>query len=57
MAGTQRPRLIGPAAQRTDPDREGGSTLDSWSETRSLVVLMTVIAVCYVLGRVVAEML
>jgi hypothetical protein len=57
VAGTQRPRLIGPAPQRTNPDREGGSTLDSWSETRSLVVLMTVIAVCYVLGRVVAEML
>jgi hypothetical protein len=31
--------------------------MDSWSETRSLVVLMMVIAVCYVLGRVVAEML
>jgi hypothetical protein len=31
--------------------------MDSWSETRSLVVLMTVIAVCYVLGRLVADML
>lgn len=31
--------------------------MNSWSETRSLVVLMAVIAVCYVLGRVVAEML
>jgi hypothetical protein len=31
--------------------------MDSWSETRSLVVLMTVIAVCYVLGRALAEML
>ena len=57
MAGTQRPRLIDPVRQSTDPEREGGSTLDSWSETRSLVVLMTVIAICYVLERVVAEML
>jgi hypothetical protein len=57
LAGTQRPRLIDPATQRTDPDREGGSTLDSWSETRSLVVLMTVIAIFYILGRVAAEML
>jgi hypothetical protein len=31
--------------------------MDTWSETKSLVVLMTVIAVCYVLGRAVAEML
>jgi hypothetical protein len=31
--------------------------MDSWTETRSLVVLMTVIAVCYVLGRVLVEML
>jgi hypothetical protein len=31
--------------------------MDSWSETRSLVVLMTIIAVCYVLGRALAEML
>ena len=31
--------------------------MDTWSETKSLVALMTVIAVCYVLGRVVAEML
>ena len=31
--------------------------MDSWSETRSLVVLMAVIAVCYVLGRALAEML
>ena len=31
--------------------------MDSRSETNSLVVLMTVIAGCYVLGRVVAEML
>jgi hypothetical protein len=31
--------------------------MDSWTETRSLVVLMTVIAVCYVLGRALAEML
>jgi hypothetical protein len=31
--------------------------LDTWSETRSLIVLMTVIAVCYVLGRALAGML
>ena len=31
--------------------------MDSWSETRSLVVLMAVIAVFYVLGRALAEML
>ena len=31
--------------------------MDSWSETRSLVVLMTIIAVCYILGRALAEML
>jgi hypothetical protein len=31
--------------------------MDTWSETKSLVVLMSVIAVCYVLGRAVAEML
>jgi hypothetical protein len=31
--------------------------LDSWSETRSLIILMTVIAVFYILGRVLAEML
>jgi hypothetical protein len=31
--------------------------MDSWSETKSLVVLMTVIAVCYILGRALAEML
>ena len=31
--------------------------MDSWSETRSLIVLMTVIAVFYVLGRALAEML
>ena len=31
--------------------------MDSWPETRSLVVLMTVIAICYTLGRVVAEIL
>jgi hypothetical protein len=31
--------------------------MDSWSETRSLVVLMTIIAICYVLGRALAEML
>ena len=31
--------------------------METWSETRSLIVLMTVIAVCYVLGRAIAEML
>ena len=31
--------------------------MESWSETKSLVVLMTVIAVCYILGRALAEML
>ena len=31
--------------------------MDSWSETRSLIVLMTVIVVFYVLGRALAEML
>jgi hypothetical protein len=31
--------------------------MDSWSETRSLIVLMAVIAVFYVVGRAIAEML
>jgi hypothetical protein len=31
--------------------------VDSWSETRSLIVLMAVIAVFYILGRALAEML
>jgi hypothetical protein len=31
--------------------------MDSWSETRSLIVLTAVIAVFYVLGRAIAEML
>jgi hypothetical protein len=31
--------------------------MDTWSETRGLIVLMTVIAVCYVLGRALAELL
>jgi hypothetical protein len=35
----------------------GGSAMDTWSETRSLIVLMAVIAVFYVLGRALAEML
>jgi hypothetical protein len=30
--------------------------MDTWSETRSLVVLMAVIAVFYVLGRALAGM-
>ena len=29
--------------------------MDSWSETKSLVVIMAVIAIFYVLGRFVAE--
>jgi len=31
--------------------------MGAWSETRSLIVLMAVIAVFYVLGRMVAQML
>ncbi len=31
--------------------------METWSETRSLIVLMTVIAVFYVLGRALAEIL
>jgi hypothetical protein len=31
--------------------------VDSWSETKSLVVIMVVIAIFYVLGRVVADAL
>ena len=31
--------------------------MDSWSETMSLLVLMAVIAVFYVLGRLIAEWL
>ena len=31
--------------------------MNTWSETRSLLVLMAVIAVCYVLGRALAEVL
>jgi hypothetical protein len=31
--------------------------MDTWSETRSLIVLMAVIAVFYVLGRAIAAML
>ncbi len=38
-------------------DQEGDNAMGTWSETRSLIVLMAVIAVFYVLGRVVAEML
>ena len=29
--------------------------MDSWSETTSLIVIMAVIAVFYVLGRLIAE--
>jgi hypothetical protein len=31
--------------------------VNTWSETRSLIVLMAVIAIFYILGRVVIEML
>jgi hypothetical protein len=31
--------------------------MDTWSETRSLILLMAVIAVFYVLGRAIAQML
>jgi hypothetical protein len=31
--------------------------MNTWSETRSLIVLMAVIAVFYILGRVLAGML
>ena len=31
--------------------------MDTWSQTRSLIMLMAIIAVFYVLGRAVAEML
>jgi hypothetical protein len=31
--------------------------MDSWSETKSLIVIMTVIAIFYVLGRIVADAL
>ena len=31
--------------------------MDSWTETRSLIVLMAVIAIFYVLGRAIAAML
>jgi hypothetical protein len=60
LAGAQRSRLIDPALPTHSPEiekQERGSTMDTWSETRSLIVLMAVIAVFYVLGRVIAEML
>jgi len=31
--------------------------MDSWSETKSLIVIMAVIAIFYVLGRIVADAL
>jgi hypothetical protein len=31
--------------------------MDTWSETRSLILLMAVIAIFYVLGRAIAQML
>jgi hypothetical protein len=31
--------------------------VDSWSETKSLVVIMVVIAIFYVLGRIIADAL
>jgi hypothetical protein len=60
LAGAQRSRLIDPALPTHSPEiekQEGGSIIDTWTETRSLIVLMVVIAVFYILGRVVAEML
>jgi hypothetical protein len=49
--------VIEPARGHPAQDREGGSIIDTWTETRSLIVLMAVITVCYILGRMVAEML
>ena len=37
------------------PGSRKGTSMDSWSETKSLIVIMTVIAIFYVLGRVVAD--
>jgi hypothetical protein len=34
-----------------------GTSMNSWSETKSLIVIMAVIAVFYVLGRFVANAL
>jgi hypothetical protein len=34
-----------------------GTSMDSWSESKSLIVIMAVIAVFYVLGRFVADAL
>ena len=31
--------------------------MDTWSETRSLILLMAVIAIFYVLGRAIAQIL
>jgi len=31
--------------------------MDSWSETKSLIVIMAVIAIFYVLGRIIADAL
>ena len=39
------------------PGSRKGTSMDSWSETKSLIVIMTVIAIFYVLGRVVADAL
>ena len=55
--GRAAPAADRPRAATHEPRFEGGNPMDSWSETRSLVVLMTIIAVCYVLGRALAEML
>jgi hypothetical protein len=42
---------------QTRTKSETEAAMDTWSETRSLIVLTAVIAVFYVLGRVLAEML
>ena len=61
MAGTQRPRLIDPARHRANrgsrSEKRGDNAVNTWSETRSLLVLMAVIAIFYILGRVLAGML
>jgi hypothetical protein len=61
VAGTQRSRLIDPARHRayrgSRSEKRGDNAMNTWSETRSLIVLMAVIAVFYILGRALAGML
>jgi hypothetical protein len=45
------------AGERRSPWSRRGASVDSWSETKSLMVIMVVIAIFYVLGRVVADAL